>query len=228
MQMKDLMMTQAALLKRLPLLSNSVAATLCALSAISALSLLILSSQAMAQTAATPAAPAASAQAMPAASAAATSESAAPAKSAASDKSDKPAATEAPARAASAAASTTPRSTAPVFKNDIYGVEVMGAHISGSGYVIDVRYRVLDAAKAAPMLDRKVRPVLINEGNGERFYVPQPPIIGSLRQTARNNNVVVGKVYFMLFANPDKRIKNGDKLSLLVGDQKFGVLEIGK
>jgi hypothetical protein len=137
------------------------------------------------------------------------------------------AAADSPAKAASAAIST-PRSTAPLFKNDVYGVEVMGAHISGSGYVIDVRYRVLDAVKAQPMLDRKVRPVLINEANGERFYVPQPPIVGALRQTARNNNIVPGKIYFMLFANPDKRIHNGDKISLYVGDQKFGVLEIGK
>jgi hypothetical protein len=221
--MKDLMMTHPLLLKQPARLSKALA-TLGALAALGALTLLSMSSEVSAQAVATPSTPAASAPAMPAVSAPASAETAAPAKSAASDK---PAAAQAPARAASASTSS-PHSAVPLFKNDVYGVEVMGAHISGSGYVIDVRYRVLDAAKAAPMLDRKVRPVLINEGNGERFYVPQPPIIGSLRQTSRNNNVIVGKVYFMLFANPDKRIKNGDKLSLLVGDQKFGVLEIGK
>jgi hypothetical protein len=220
--MKDLMMTHQLLLKQPARLSKALA-TLGALAALGALTLLSMSSEVSAQAAA-PATPAATAPAMPAVSAAASAEIAAPAKSAASDK---PAAAQAPARAASASTSS-PHSAVPLFKNDVYGVEVMGAHISGSGYVIDVRYRVVDAVKAAPMLDRKVRPVLINEGNGERFYVPQPPIIGSLRQTSRNNNVIVGKVYFMLFANPDKRIKNGDKLSLLVGDQKFGVLEIGK
>lgn len=216
-------MTQPLLLKQPARLSKALA-TLGALAALSALALLSTSSEVSAQAVATPSTPAASTPAMPAASAPASAETAAPAKSAASDK---PAAAQAPARTASASISSPP-SAVPLFKNDVYGVEVMGAHISGSGYVIDVRYRVVDAAKAAPMLDRKVRPVLINEGNGERFYVPQPPIIGSLRQTSRNNNVIVGKVYFMLFANPDKRIKNGDKLSLLVGDQKFGVLEIGK
>jgi hypothetical protein len=120
------------------------------------------------------------------------------------------------------------RTTAPLFRSDTYGVEVTGAHLSASGYVVDVRYRVLNAAKAAPLLDKKVRPVIINETNGERFYVPQPPIIGSLRQTSRNNNVIVGKVYFMLFANPDKRLKPGDKVTMYVGDEKFGVLELSK
>lgn len=149
--------------------------------------------------------------------------------SAAADAAAAPAApATAPPRAASSAPTPALRNTTALFKNDVYGVEVMGAHLSGSGYVVDVRYRVLDATKAQPMLDRKVRPVLINETNGERFYVPQPPIVGALRQTARNNNIVVGKIYFMLFANPDKRIKNGDKLTMMVGDQKFGVLEVGK
>ncbi len=136
----------------------------------------------------------------------------------------------APASAASAGASgmSGVRLSAPLFKSDTYGVEVTGAHISASGYVVDVRYRVLNAAKAAPLLDKKVRPVIINETNGERFYVPQPPIIGSLRQTSRNNNVIVGKVYFMLFANPDKRLKPGDKVTMYVGDEKFGVLELAK
>jgi hypothetical protein len=138
------------------------------------------------------------------------------------------AAAPAATNAAAATVPSSPRSATPLFKNDVYGVEVMGAHVSSAGYVIDVRYKVLDAAKAAPMLDRQVRPVLINEANNERFYVPQPPIVGALRQTSRNQNIVPGKVYFMLFANPDKRIKNGDKLTLMVGDQKFGVLEVGR
>lgn len=193
----------------------------------------MFATEVMAQTTAAPVAPTASAPAQAAAGADSSSAQAAvtaPKANASAPASPAPiAATSASgAVAPRPAASSTVRSTVPLFKNDQYGVEVMGAHISGSGYVIDVRYRVLDATKAQPMLDRKVKPVLVNESNGERFYVPQPPIVGALRQTARNNNIIPGKIYFMLFANPDKRIKNGDKLAMWVGDQKFGVLEIGK
>jgi hypothetical protein len=127
----------------------------------------------------------------------------------------------APAPAASSAA---PASA--VWVSEAFGVEVQGARLSASGYVIDLRYRVLDVDKARPLLDRKVLPVLIDETTGDRFYIPQPPVVGALRQTSRNHMVAVGKTYFMIFANPDQRIKAGQTLALYIGDQSFGNLRI--
>lgn len=113
-----------------------------------------------------------------------------------------------------------------VWVSETFGVEVHGARLSASGYVIDLRYRVLDADKARPLLDRKVLPVLVDETTGERFYIPQPPVVGALRQTSRNNAIALGKNYFMIFANPDQRIKAGQTLALYIGDQSFGNLRI--
>jgi multidrug efflux pump subunit AcrA (membrane-fusion protein) len=115
---------------------------------------------------------------------------------------------------------------APGATGDNFGVEVQGTRLSANGYVIDLRYRVLDAEKARPMLDRKVRPVLVDESTGNRFYVPQPPVVGALRQTARNQPVAAGKTYFMIFANPDQRLKAGDSVTLFIGEQRFGQLKI--
>jgi hypothetical protein len=109
---------------------------------------------------------------------------------------------------------------------ETHGVEVLAARLSASGYVVDLRYRVLDAEKARPMLDRKVRPVLVDEATGNRFYVPQPPVVGALRQTVRNQPVTAGKTYFMIFANPDQRLKAGDSVTLFIGEQRFGQLKI--
>jgi hypothetical protein len=116
--------------------------------------------------------------------------------------------------------------TPALWVSDAFGVEVQGARLSASGYVIDLRYRVLDAEKSRPLLDRKVRPVLVDETTGNRFYVPQPPVVGNLRQTSRNNAVAVGKTYFMIFANPDQRLKAGSTVALYLGDQRFGNLRI--
>ncbi len=127
----------------------------------------------------------------------------------------------APLPAASSAAAPS-----SVWVSETFGVEVQGARLSASGYVIDLRYRVLDADKARPLLDRKVLPVLVDPSTGDRFYVPQPPVVGALRQTSRNHAVAVGKTYFMIFANPDQRIKAGQKLALYIGDQSFGNLRI--
>lgn len=104
-----------------------------------------------------------------------------------------------------------------------FGVEFLGTKLSAADHVVDLRYRVLDAQKAAPLLDRKVKPVLVNDKTGRRYYVPQPPIVGALRQTARAPaSVQVGRTYFMIFANPDRELKAGDQLALYVGDQRVG------
>lgn len=132
-----------------------------------------------------------------------------------------------PAMVAAAAKAAAEASATPIWTSQAYGVEVHGARLSASGYVIDMRYRVIDGEKARPLMDRKIRPVLVDESTGNRFYVPQPPIVGALRQTSRNNAVaVVGKTYFMLFANPDQRLKAGDKVALFLGEERFGNLQI--
>lgn len=118
--------------------------------------------------------------------------------------------TAGPAASASAAAPAT------------YGVEFLDTRLSAGDHMVDLRYRVLDADKAAPLLDRKLKPVLVNARNGHRYYVPQPPIIGALRQTSRNHAVKVGRTYFMLFANPDRELQAGDRLALWVGDKEVG------
>lgn len=107
-----------------------------------------------------------------------------------------------------------------------YGVRLTGVRLSANGYVVDLRYRVLDPAKAQALLDRKVRPVLVDESTGNRFYVPVPPTVGALRQTSRNKVIHTDRDYFMLFANPDRKLQAGSKVALYVGDQRFGNLQI--
>jgi hypothetical protein len=138
---------------------------------------------------------------------------------------DTPAAAPAPAVPA-APATPVAGSAAPKWVSEAFGVEVQGARLSASGYVVDLRYKVLDADKAKPLMDRKVLPVLLDEATGNRYYVPQPPVVGALRQTARGNPVVPGKAYFMIFANPDQRLKAGDSVTLYLGEQRFGQLRI--
>jgi len=108
-----------------------------------------------------------------------------------------------------------------------FGIEFLDTRLSAAGSLVDLRYRVLDPDKAAPLLDRKVRPVLVHTETGRRYYVPQPPIVGALRQTTRGTQAPQpGRTYFMLFANPDRVLKGGDTLALFVGDQRVGEFRI--
>lgn len=99
------------------------------------------------------------------------------------------------------------------------GIEFVGLQLTAESFMIDLRYRVKDPAKSAVLVDQKIRPVLVNESTGDRYYVPQAPKIGPLRQTATPRHPVqTGKVYFMLFANPDRKLQVGEKVTLYAGD----------
>lgn len=110
--------------------------------------------------------------------------------------------------------------SAPVAQRiEDFGVELVGIRLSGADFLIDLRYRVKDVAKAQALLERKIHPVLVNEATGDRYYIPQAPKVGSLRQSATAKQPAqLDKVYFMLFANPDRKLRAGEKVTLYAGD----------
>ena len=102
---------------------------------------------------------------------------------------------------------------------DGLGVELMAIRLAASDFLIDFRYRVKDIAKAQPLLEMKMQPVLVNEATGDRYYVPKAPKVGSLKQSATAKQpAIVDRVYFMLFANPDRKLKSGEKVTLYAGE----------
>lgn len=97
-----------------------------------------------------------------------------------------------------------------------WGVEVLAVRSTADGYMLDFRYRVTDAGKAAPLLDRRNKAHLLVEKSNARLEVPVSPKIGALRQTSRH--VKEGRNYFMLFANPSRHVKPGDRVRVVIGD----------
>jgi len=99
-----------------------------------------------------------------------------------------------------------------------WGIQVQGLYLTAGGYMLDFRYTVTDAAKAAPLFDRKVKPVLTDEQTGALMSVPVPPKIGSLRSS---NDPKQGRTYFMFFANPRHFVSRYRRVTVTIGD--FGV-----
>lgn len=99
-----------------------------------------------------------------------------------------------------------------------WGIRVEGLRLTAEGYMCDFRFRVIDSAKAAPLLNRKNAASLLNETTGMMTYVPAPPKVGPLRQTVKLGSPVEGKTYFIFFANPGKLIKAGTRATVSVGD----------
>jgi hypothetical protein len=104
-----------------------------------------------------------------------------------------------------------------------WGIEIMSLRLSSAGYMIDFRYKVIDAEKAAPLFDRRVKPKLIDEASGMEMSVPTGPTTGQIRNS---NPPRAGKVYFMFFANPGRQIKSGSKVTIAIGEFKTGTLAI--
>ena len=104
------------------------------------------------------------------------------------------------------------------------GIEVHGLHLSAHGYILDLRYRVRDKAKAAALLDPKKRVYLVDDARNARLGVPESPVIGGMRQTARNQAVYTDRDYFILFVNPARAVRAGDRVQLAVDGREIARL----
>lgn len=107
-----------------------------------------------------------------------------------------------------------------------YGITVAGLHLTAAGAMLDFRYRVVDPKRAAPILDGKTKAYLLDEARGARLDVPDTPVLGRIRQTSRNNNILTGRTYFIMFGNPGKALQSGDKVTLLLGQARITDLTV--
>jgi hypothetical protein len=95
-----------------------------------------------------------------------------------------------------------------------WGVEVDGVHEAAGGYMLEFRYKVLDANLAKPLFERQTKPVLIHEESGAQLIVPTPATVGALRNS---NLPQIGQLYWMFFANPGRFVKPGDHVTIEIG-----------
>ena len=105
-----------------------------------------------------------------------------------------------------------------------WGVDNFRVRLTSAGYMLDVRYRVYDKTKAKPLFSRKLRPYAIEEASNVKYGVPASPKVGFLRQAP--SHIKENKEYFLMIANPGKRLKPGDKLTLVIGDFRIEHLTI--
>lgn len=92
-----------------------------------------------------------------------------------------------------------------------FGLAVTLVGVTASGGIVDVRFKVLDADKARSTLqDEKNMPVLNVEGS---------TVTPMMRDTAiQDQDLEVGKAYYILYSNPRGVVKPGTPVSVAVGD----------
>ena len=107
-----------------------------------------------------------------------------------------------------------------------YGIQVEGLRLSAGGSMLDFRYRVVDPNKAAPLLNGKIQPYLLDEVRSAKLGVPDTPVLGRIRQTSRNGVIHTDRTYFIMFGNPGKALQTGDRVTLLLGQVKITDLAV--
>lgn len=95
-----------------------------------------------------------------------------------------------------------------------WGIELTAMRITAAGHMVDFRYRVLDAEKAAPLFKRQTKPYLIHQESGKVLAVPNTAKVGALRNSNKPQN---DRIYWMFFGN-NGVVKHGDKVTVVIGD----------
>jgi hypothetical protein len=101
-----------------------------------------------------------------------------------------------------------------MYYQDIWGIDSLTVRSTESGELIRFSYRVLNAAKAGQLNDKKSEPALIDPRAGVQLVVPSLEKVGQLRQSSTPEE---GRVYWMAFSNPRKVVKKGDRVDVHIG-----------
>jgi len=100
-----------------------------------------------------------------------------------------------------------------------WGIKLYGIRWTAGGYMLEMKFRVLEPDKAFPLLERHTKRYVIVEKSGAVLEVPFTEKLGSLKSTVRTSNMVKqDRNYIALFANPGKHVDPGDKVTLVIGN----------
>jgi hypothetical protein len=96
----------------------------------------------------------------------------------------------------------------------VWGVDSLEVKLAESGLLVRFSWRVLDPDKARLLGDRRLEPALVDPQAGVSLVVPAVEKVGQLRQSAAPE---AGKEYWMAFSNKGRKVKRGDRVSVVIG-----------
>jgi hypothetical protein len=103
-----------------------------------------------------------------------------------------------------------------------FGIKIVSLRPTASGQMLDLRFQVVDPEKAKAVLDKNKKAYVLDGKTGKTLPVPVTKA-GSMRQATIKPEA--GRIYFMLFSNPNRMVKEGSSVSLIIGDfRKDGII----
>lgn len=95
-----------------------------------------------------------------------------------------------------------------------WGIQDLVVRSTASGNLIRFSYRVIDPARARPLVDKASTPLMVGQRSLAVLQVPVMDKVGPLRQT---NDMTAGKEYWMAFSNKGSLVKSGDRVNVVIG-----------
>jgi hypothetical protein len=120
-----------------------------------------------------------------------------------------------PADAVAGAAETPSESRLPSESENNFGIKILSLRPTAGGQMLDLRFQVIDPEKAKLVLDKNKKAYILDDKTGKTLPVPVTKA-GSMRQVTLKPET--GRIYFILFSNPNRMVKEGGSVSLLIGD----------
>ena len=93
-----------------------------------------------------------------------------------------------------------------------WGIEILYVRQTAGGYMLEFRYKVVDAEKAKGLFERQIKPMF---ETGSKLIVPTPAKTGALRNS---NPPKDDHTYWMFFANPGQLVKPGEHVNIEIGE----------
>jgi hypothetical protein len=125
---------------------------------------------------------------------------------------------------AEAAVRVIPRTTPPKPKGPVttleaqWGIEISSMRLTMGNSAVDLRYKVIDPAKAALLGDGKTPAYIIERSTGKKLVMPTPPKEGAFPPTMQK--LQAGKTYFSMVSNQGGILKSGSHVTVMVGNSE--------
>lgn len=103
-----------------------------------------------------------------------------------------------------------------------WGIKPLMIRLTGAEHFLDFRYVVVDAEKAKSIMHKKKKTFLKDQETGEIYNATMAKT--AMRGAATHPKA--GKQYFILFANADKTVKRGQKVTVIIDEMKVENLKV--
>jgi hypothetical protein len=104
-----------------------------------------------------------------------------------------------------------------------WGIRPLIIRLTGAGHFLEFRYMIVDAEKAKMVMYSKKEAILKDQETGDTFPVMMSNI-GSAQGTITDPKP--GRRYLLLFANPDKGVTRGKRVSVIIDSCRVEDLKV--